>query len=157
MKRNSTILTKKSLYCFSILLKILVTWKLKNKMLWLWYEFIKNSRFFLIFICNFNWKKFHRDVNVEIKIANRFELMIRVFQFKFKNLMKNFIEKHVFEKMKTHIYVIECQKKNCFIRIYCSSINRKMTSLRSILMSSFKLLYQIQLQNQNFTNWWRNI
>ena len=49
------------------------------------------------------------------------------------------------------------KKKICFMRIYCSSITRKMTSLRSMLMSSFKLLYQIRLQNQNFTNWWRNI
>ena len=53
-------------------------------------------------------------MNVEIKIANRFELMIRVFQLKFKKLMKNFIEKHVLEKMKTHIYVIEFQKKKLF-------------------------------------------
>ena len=83
---------------------------------------------------------------------NRFELMIRVFQFKIKKLMKNFIEKHVLEKMKIHIYVIEFQKKNCFMRIYNSSIIRRMTSLRSMLMSSFKLLYQIRLQIQNFTN-----
>ena len=40
--------------------------------------------------------------------------MIRVFQFKFKKLMKNFIERHVLEKMKTHIYVIEFQKRNLF-------------------------------------------
>ena len=53
-------------------------------------------------------------MNIEIKIANRFELMIRVFQFKFKKLMKNFIERHVFEKMKIHIYVIEFQKRNLF-------------------------------------------
>ena len=38
--------------------------------------------------------------------------MTRVFQLKFKELMKNFTEKHVLEKMKTHIYVIEFQKKN---------------------------------------------
>ena len=51
-------------------------------------------------------------MNVKVKIVNRFELMTRIFQLKFKELMKNFIERHVFEKMKIHIYVIEFQKKN---------------------------------------------
>ena len=61
-------------------------------------------------------------MNIEIKIVNRFELMTRVFQFKFKKLMKNFIERHVLEKMKIHIYVIEFQKKNvsCAYTVYQS-------------------------------------
>ena len=47
---------------------------------------------------------------LKLKIAKCFELMIRIFQLKFKKLMKNFIEKHIFEKMKTHIYIMKFQK-----------------------------------------------
>ena len=55
--------------------------------------------------------KFIRDISIEIKIKNRFDFIVRVFQLKFKKLIKNLIEKHVLKKIKIHIYVIEFQKK----------------------------------------------
>ena len=55
--------------------------------------------------------KFIRDITIEIKIKNRFDFIVRVFQLKFKKLIKNLIEKHVLKKIKIHIYVIEFQKK----------------------------------------------
>ena len=55
--------------------------------------------------------KFIRDLFVKIKMKNHFDFVVRVFQLKLKKLIRNFIEKHVLNQMKTYIYVIKFQKK----------------------------------------------
>ena len=70
--------------------------------------------FFIIFICNSNWKKIKRDLFVDVFAINRSNFVARVFQLKLKKFMKNFTKNHVLNETKTHIYVIEFQKRNLF-------------------------------------------
>ena len=70
--------------------------------------------FFVIFICNSNWEKIKKNLLFDDFAVNRSNFVVRIFQLKLKKFMKNFIEKHVLSEMKTHIYVIEFQKRNLF-------------------------------------------
>ena len=67
--------------------------------------------FFIIFICNSRWKKFTRNLFDVVDIVNRFDLIIKMFQLKFKKILRDFIEHYVIKIMIAHIYVIEFQKK----------------------------------------------
>ena len=68
--------------------------------------------FFITFICNSHWEKFERNLSDVVDIVNRFDLMIRVFQLKFKKFLRDFIERHVMRIINAHIYVIEFQKRD---------------------------------------------
>ena len=68
--------------------------------------------FFVIFIYNSNWKKIKKDLLINVFVVNCFNFVARVFQLKLKKLIKNFIERYVLKKAKTHIYVIEFQKRD---------------------------------------------
>ena len=63
--------------------------------------------FFIIFICNSRWKKFTRNLFDVVDIVNRFDLMIKMFQLKFKKFLRDFIERYVIKIVIAHIYVIE--------------------------------------------------
>ena len=75
---------------------------------------LEKSTFFLIFICNLDWFEFERDLSASVSIENRSNLIARVFQLKLKKLLRDLIERHMLEKIKTHTYVIEFQKRNLF-------------------------------------------
>ena len=70
--------------------------------------------YFIIFTCNSNWKKFHRDLFKKIFIKDQSNLTTRVFQLKLKKLLRDFIERHVLDEVKIYTYVIKFQKKNLF-------------------------------------------
>ena len=70
--------------------------------------------FFIIFTCNSYWFEFTRDLFFEMFIENRFDFCARVFQLKLKKLFRDFIERHVLEKIKIYIYIIEFQKRDLF-------------------------------------------
>ena len=50
----------------------------------------------------------------DVSAINRSNFVVRVFQLKLKKLMKNFTKNHVLSETKTHIYVIEFQKRDLF-------------------------------------------
>ena len=51
---------------------------------------------------------------LNVFVVNRSDFVARVFQLKLKKLLKNFIERYVLKKTKTHIYVIKFQKRGLF-------------------------------------------
>ena len=63
--------------------------------------------FFIIFICNSHWLKFKRIFFSNVDIVNRFDLIIRICQLKFKKILRDFIERYVMKIMNAHIYIIE--------------------------------------------------
>ena len=74
----------------------------------------EKSTFFITFTCNFKWFEFERDLFAEISIKNRFDFTARMFQLKLKKLFRNFTDRHVLKKIKTHFYVIKFQKRDFF-------------------------------------------
>ena len=100
---NLVILIKKWRYCRQIIYNSLDTWKWKSKTLSFWFENSINSFFS---------SKFERNLFDVVNIVNRFDLMIKMFQLKFKKILRDFIERHVMKIMNAHIYVIEFQKRN---------------------------------------------
>ena len=97
--------------------------------------------FFIIFICNFKWFEFERDLFFEISIKNQSNFIARVFQLKFKKLLRDFIEQHVLKQIKIHFYVIEFQKRD-FFNAYIFNINYFMNDVISINVDN---VVQIQI------------
>ena len=115
--------------------------------------------FFIIFICNSHWEKFKRNLFHVVDIVNRFDLMIKVFQLKFKKLLRDFIERHVMKMMNAHIYVIEFSKKICYTFIFFSLSIFEMNSIKITLTTSFMQSYFLRKYLRStrnaklFTNW----
>ena len=88
----------------------------------------EKSTFFIIFTCNFKWFEFERDLFAKISIKNRLDFTARMFQLKLKKLFRNFTDRHVLKKIKTHFYVIKFQKRD-FFHVYIFIINHFMNDV----------------------------
>jgi len=66
---------------------------------------------FVTMTCNPDWKEIKDQLEKGQNALNRPDLCCRVFKLKLDMLMKDFKDRHVFGKVKAHVYSIEFQKR----------------------------------------------
>ncbi len=69
----------------------------------------KKSDLFVTFICNLKWLKVTRKLLLNQNTANKSDLTARIFYLKLQELLKNFYEKHLLDKIIAYIYIVEFQ------------------------------------------------
>ena len=67
--------------------------------------------FFITFTCNPNWPEIQNSIFPGKNTNQRPDIVVRVFNIKLKELMKDLVNNQVFGKVEAYIYVVEFQKR----------------------------------------------